>query len=162
MKSSRRDKTVHVLFDISVISKGVDGMLEIVGGAVLLLVGPAHISRMIRLLTQHELVKDPHDLLASFLVNAATHLSASTQAFGALYLLWHGVIKVALVVALLRKLLWAYPAAILAFGLFFMLQLYRYSHTHSVWLLALSVVDLFVIAMTWLEYKRLQASGTFD
>ena len=41
---------VHVLFDISVISKGVDGALEIVDGALLYFVSPAHIhSRVVYL-----------------------------------------------------------------------------------------------------------------
>jgi len=40
--------------------------------------------------------------------------------------------------------------------LFLVYQIYRYSHTHSVWLLALSILDLFVIVLTWLEYQRLR------
>ncbi len=58
----------------------------------------------------------------------------------------------------MRKRWWAYPIAILAFGLFLVYQLYRYTHTRSMWLMAMSVVDLFVIVITGLEYKRLRAS----
>ena len=61
--------------------------------------------------------------------------------------------------ALFRKYLWAYPLAIIAFALFLAYQLYRYSHTHSIWLVALSALDLFVIAITWLEYRRVRTSG---
>jgi uncharacterized membrane protein len=66
---------VHVLFDISVISKGVDGALEIVGGALLYLVSPAHLHSLVRMLTQHELSEDPNDFLAGYLLQAAQHLS---------------------------------------------------------------------------------------
>ena len=52
--------------------------------------------------------------------------------------------------------MWAYPAAIGAFVLFLVYQLYRYTHTSSAWLLVLSVVDVCVIVITWLEYKRLR------
>jgi uncharacterized membrane protein len=76
-------------------------------------------------------------------------------------LLWHGVVKIGLVWALFRKYLWAYPIARVAFGLFLAYQVYRYSHTHSVWLLALSILDIFVIVLTWLEYKRLRSSQLF-
>lgn len=159
--ATRRGKLVHVLFDIGVISKGIDGVLEIVGGVLLFLVNPEQIGHVVRLLTQHELSEDPHDLVANYLLHGAQHLSASTQTFGAIYLLGHGIIKVGLVAALLRKRFWAYPAAMLAFLLFLVYQLYRYSDTHSTWLLVLSVVDVFVIVITWLEYRRLRAAHGF-
>ncbi len=157
MSTNRSEKMVHVLFDISVISKGVDGALEIVGGALLYCVSPAHLHSLVRMLTQHELSEDPHDLLAGYLRQAATHLSADAQLFAGVYLLWHGMVKVGLVIALLQQRFWAYPAALVAFGLFLIYQLYRYAQTRSTWLLLLSVVDVFVIVITWFEYKRLRA-----
>ena len=81
--------------------------------------------------------------------------------FAAAYLLWHGVVKVGLVAALLLKRRWAYPAAIIAFFLFLVYQLYRYTHTRSPALLALSIVDVIVITLTWIEYKRLKAIHGF-
>jgi uncharacterized membrane protein len=153
-----RDRIVHILFDISVISKGIDGALEIVGAALLFLVNPITVHSIVRILTQHELSEDPHDLVATYLLNTTQHLSGGTQVFAATYLLWHGVVKVALVTALLLKRAWAYPAAILAFLLFLAYQLYRYLHTHSPELLVLSVLDILVIVLTWLEYKRLRGA----
>lgn len=151
-------KTLHALFDISVILKAVDGVLEILGGIVLLLVRPDQIHWVLQAITLHELGEDPNDAVATFLLESVQRVSTDTQMFAAFFLLWHGLIKVGLVVALLRRQLWAYPTAIVAFGLFLTYQLYRYSHTGSVWLLALSVLDLFVIALTWLEYRRLVTS----
>lgn len=157
----QKERIVHVLFDISVIGKGVDGVLEIVGGAVLFFISPMKIHGIVSALTQHELSKDPHDLVATYLLNSTQHLSGGAQVFAATYLLWHGAVKLALVTALLLKQRWAYPSAILAFLLFLAYQLYRYSHTHSSELLVLSVVDVFVIALTWLEYKRLRRFHAF-
>jgi uncharacterized membrane protein len=76
-------------------------------------------------------------------------------------LLWHGAVKIVLVAALLRKREWGYLAGIAAFSLFLVYQIYRYLHTRSPELLALSVVDVFVIALTWLEYKRLRTTDGF-
>ena len=58
--------------------------------------------------------------------------------------------------ALLREKLWAYPAAIALFGAFIAYQLYRYSYTHDMALIALSVFDLFVIALAIHEYRLLR------
>ena len=82
--------------------------------------------------------------------------------FAATYLLWHGIVKIGLVAALLLRRRWAYPWAIVAFTLFLVYQLYRYSHTHAPELLVLSGVDVLVIGLTWLEYKRLEAIHGFS
>lgn len=156
MALRNRNEVVRALFYISVIGKAIDGALEIIGGIILFIVNPGQINWMLRVLTQHELSEDPYDVIAGLVLRSVQHLSTSTQAFAAFFLLWHGVVKVGLVWALLRKQLWAYPTAIIVFGLFLAYQIYRYTHTHSVWLIALSIIDVFVIVLTWLEYKRLR------
>jgi uncharacterized membrane protein len=161
MNPHRKSKIIHVLFDLSVIGKGVDGVLEMVGGVLLLFVSPDRIYTVFKVLTQHELSEDPKDLVATYLLNSTRHLTSSATMFAAVYLLWHGVVKVGLVAALLLKRHWAYPAAIVAFSLFLVYQLYRYTHTHSPGLLVLSIVDVVVIILTWLEYTRLQAIHGF-
>lgn len=158
----QKARLVHLLFDISVISKGIDGALEVIGGALLWFVSPGKLNNLVRMLTQHELSEDPHDRVANYLLTSAQHLSAGTKGFAAAYLLWHGVVKVALVTGLLLKKRWAYPVAIVAFTGFLVYQLYRYSHTSSPELLVLSVVDVVVIMLTWLEYRRLRASHVFS
>ena len=64
--------------------------------------------------------------------------------------------KLLLVGALLRRKLWAYPIAMIAFGAFILYQLYRFTFTHSIGLIALSVFDLAVIWLIWLEYRALR------
>jgi uncharacterized membrane protein len=152
---------VHVLFLIGVIAKGVDGLLEIVGGLILFVVTPAQIQSLAQSLTMHELSRDPNDLIATYIVNSAGSLSAGTQRFAAIYLLWHSAVKIVLVAALLRRREWGYFAGIAAFSLFLVYQIYRYLHTRSPELLALSVLDVFVIILTWLEYQRLRATNGF-
>jgi len=157
-----RARLIHVLFDVGVLVKGIDGVLEIIGGALLFLVDPRQLHHLARLLLQHELSEDPNDVVATYLLHTAQHLSTSTETFAAAYLLWHGVVKVGLVTGLLLRQRWAYPAAIVAFLLFLGYQLYRYTHTYSPELLALSVVDVFIIVLTWLEYGRLRAAHAFS
>ena len=61
-----------------------------------------------------------------------------------------------IVYGLLREKLWAYPASFAVFGAFIAYQLYRYSWTHDAALIALSVFDLFVIALAVHEYRLLR------
>lgn len=158
MKALRRGRLLHVLFQIGVTAKGIDGTLEIVGGVLLLFISPTQLQPIARLLTQHELAEDPRDLVANYVLHSIQHLSTGARLFGAVYLLSHGAIKVGLVAALLRRVRWAYPAAIIAFLLFLVYQMYRYLLTHAGELLALSVLDVFVIVLTWVEYHRLRVT----
>jgi uncharacterized membrane protein len=151
----------HHLFNFSIIAKGVDGVLETIGGIMLFFISPKQIHAIVQRITQHELSKDHRDIIASYLLNSTSHLTKGVTTFAAMYLLWHGVVKIGLVAALMMKLKWAYPAAIAAFTIFLGYQLYRYSHTHSPELLVLSVLDILVIILTWLEYQRLQSAHGF-
>ncbi len=92
---------------------------------------------LINALTQEELVEDPNDIFANYLRTSAHSFSISDQHFYAFYLLSHGVIKLFLVIGLLRNRLWAYPASLIVLGLFIAYQLYRFSDTQSVGLIAL-------------------------
>ena len=156
-----KSSAVHILFLIGIIGKGVDGLLETLGGLMLFVVTPAQIQSLVQALSLHELSRDPNDLIATYMLNSAGSLSAGTERFAAIYLLWHGFVKIVLVAALLRKRKWGYLAGIAAFSLFLVYQIYRYLHTRSPELLALSVVDVFVIALTWLEYERLLGANGF-
>lgn len=161
MIHKRMFQSIHVFFDLGVIAKGVDGALEIVGGILLFFISPDRISAIIQVLTQHELSEDPRDLVATYLFNSTHDLTKGVTTFAAAYLLWHGIVKAGLVAGLLLKRRWAYPAAIVAFILFVVYQLYRYTHTHSPALLMLSVLDVLVIILTWMEYKRLKTIHGF-
>lgn len=151
-----RNAIVHLAFEVGVALKGLNGLLEIVGAALVLVVDPGRLSRIVKSLTQREFLGNSHDAVSNYLVHAAEQVTGSEQRFAFLYLLSHGVLKVALVWALLRSKLWAYPAAIAVFVAFGVYQTYRYSISHSAEMLILTVLDVFVIALTIAEYKRVR------
>jgi uncharacterized membrane protein len=145
-------------FRISVALKGVDGVLEVIGGIVLLFVSPVTLQAWARTLTAHELAQDPHDFIARHLLHSASQLSRGTTLFGAVYLLTHGIAKIVLVVAVLRGQLWAYPWMIALLGVFIVYQVYRLSYRVTVGLLLLTLFDMFVVVLTVLEYRRKRTS----
>jgi uncharacterized membrane protein len=147
---------IHRAFEVGVGLKGLDGVLEIIGGFFLLTISPPQLSALVQQLTLHELSEDPHDVVAGYLVTLSKGLTSGEQLFGAAYLVTHGIVKLALVAALLKRRLWAYPTAMGIFGLFAAYQLYRYTFTHSWYLLLLTVLDAIVIWLTWLEYARVR------
>jgi uncharacterized membrane protein len=151
-----RRGTREVLFLLSVCVKGLDGLLELIGGAALFLVTPTFVLHAVQFLTQDEIAEDPRDLVANALRHAAGRLSFATEHFMGIYLLIHGVLKLALVWALLARIYVAYPLSIGVFAGFIVYQLYRFTFTHATGLLVLSAFDLFVIAIVWLEYRAMR------
>jgi uncharacterized membrane protein len=151
----REEKTLHLIFEITLIFKGFIAFTEIIGGILVFFISRDIIIKMVTAITQGELTEDPKDFIAHYLVQSAQHLSIGSQHFAALFLTSHGIIKLFLIIGLLREKLWYYPAAILVFGLFIIYQLYRFHFTHSLWLLLITVIDAFVIALTWHEWKYL-------
>ena len=151
-----QERRIHQLFEISVLLKGVHAASECIGGIALALTNNASIRHLVARLTKTELTEDERDFIANHLVSWAQGFSIQTQHFYAWYLLSHGLVKVALVVALLMRKLWAYPTAIVVFGLFIAYQLYRYAHTHGIGLLFLTALDLLVVLLTWHEYRLMR------
>ncbi|ANP72277.1 DUF2127 domain-containing protein [Cryobacterium arcticum] len=139
-------------FRVSLILKGLDGVLELVGGVLLLVVTPAQIGAVARVLTQHELAEDPHDQIATSLLRLASGLSVSATLFGAIYLLAHGAVKVVLVWAVLANRLWAYPWMIGFLIVFIGYQTYQLAIGFSWGMLLLTAFDLFIVVLTWREY----------
>ena len=154
---SRPGNTREVLFRLGVILKGLDGILELAGGIALWLVSPGIILRWVGLLTQDEVARNRHDVIAHHLRLALGHLVTGKH-FLALYLLAHGIVKILLVVALLKNRLWAYPVAIGVFGGFIAYQLYRFTLGGSAGLIVLSGFDLIVICLIWMEYRARKPS----
>jgi uncharacterized membrane protein len=145
-------------FAVGIILKGLDGILEVVGGVLLLVVSPTTIDNLSRALTQHELSEDPHDFLATHLLHAAGSLTGSSLEFGAAYLLLHGVVKIVLVTALLRDKIWAYPWMLAFLIVFIVYQIYRMTFAFSIGLFLLTVFDIVVVWLTYREYRKQRAS----
>jgi uncharacterized membrane protein len=96
-----------------------------------------------------------NDIIANFLLKTSREFSVASQYFGVLYLLAHGIVKLFLFMMLRQKKLWAYPLTIVFLVLFIGYQIYRYTYSKSIWLVALTIFDIIMVFLTWLEYKRI-------
>ena len=156
LKTLLDEKNVHVAFEISLAFKGAFAVAEIVTGIFAYFATRQFLLVLADAITQTELTEDPRDVVANYLLHAAQGLSISSQQFAAFYLLSHGVIKLWLIIGLWQKKLGYYPAAMAVFSFFILYQGYRYSFTHSLSLLFITVLDVVVIALTFFEYRHLR------
>ena len=144
----------HRAFDIGILLKGFDGLLELIGGIALLLTNQPAIRTVVAWLTHKELIEDPGDVVANHLVHIAKQLSMDTQHFAGIYLLAHGVIKMGLVAGLLRGSRWSYPAAVAVLTAFIGYQGYRLLHTPLISLGLLTALDVAVVLLIVHEWRR--------
>lgn len=150
------EKNIHLAFEVSLILKGIIALFEIIGGILVYFISQDVLLHVVLAITQDELSEDPKDFIAHYLIQSARSLSVSSQHFAAFFLFSHGAVKMFLIVGLLQKKLWFYPAAIVVFGLFIIYQVYRFSFTHSLWLLVITLLDVIVIWLTRHEWKYLR------
>jgi uncharacterized membrane protein len=149
-------KIWHILFIIGIFFKAVDGVLELAGGLVFLFLAPGTLEKYARIMLKGEFTEDPYDIIANYLIHLAAHTSRGTEFFAAIYLLGHGAIKISIVTGLYLRKLWIYPVAEVILAVLAVYELYRFSHTLSLLLLFLAVIDIFIIFLIRTEYKRLR------
>jgi uncharacterized membrane protein len=151
-----QERRSHEAFEVSIWLKGAHALIECVGGLILAFVSAQSITTLVDRLTQDELIEDRHDIIATSLLHWAQSFSVQTEHFYAFYLLSHGVVKLFLVAGLIRSKLWAYPASLVVMSMFIIYQLYRFSYTHGIGLILLTVFDLIVIGLVWHEYRLIR------
>lgn len=146
-------RNLHRLFWVTVAIHGLDGLLEIIGAILMLVASRVDLVNIAVYLTAPELAEDPDDLVANYLRHAVIHLSANTKSFVTVYLLFNGLVKLSLMIGIVRGKLWAYPTACGLIGLFVCYQAYRISHTHSVALMVLMLIEMLTLYLIWREYR---------
>src|SRR5260370_4219718 len=141
-------------FRVSISLKGLHALLETIVGIALRRIDPQTMNRFVSAVLHQELSEDPQDFVATHLVRASQYFAGSGKYFASLYLLSHCAVKLVLVVALLRNKLWAYPLMIVTLPPFVCYQIYRFALSHSVAMILLTLFDVVVILLTWLEYSK--------
>ena len=147
---------LHKLLDSALVIKVADGILEAMGGLLLLVFKPTQIDAAVVFLTQHELSQDPKDLVANFMLRWAGNLTGGAEIAGAIYLLAHGAVKAGLAFAIIRERRWAYPAMVAFLTLFIGYDLYLVAVAGKLSLLLLVVFDALILGLTVREYRVLR------
>ncbi|HSX45713.1 MAG TPA: DUF2127 domain-containing protein [Candidatus Saccharimonadia bacterium] len=147
------DKT----YEIGIIIKGIDGVLELVGGLLILFLSPTTIKGITEFLTQDALQENPHNFVVLRVQAAGHHLAAGEHLFAAAFLLTHGLVKVVLVTCLLLNKLWAYPWALGALGLFLVYQVYLLVTQPTFSMAFLSILDAIIIWLVWREWQKVRS-----
>src|SRR5579862_7554781 len=146
-------KILHRSFQIGIAVKGIDGLIETIGGLVFLCLSGGAIRNFVLSLTRAKLVEDPDDHIARSLQHTFSRFSPGTKWFVGAYLLGHGIIKLLLAIGLLRRKLWMFPIAIVALVGFIAFQIFHATHKPSITVPILASIDAIVVVLVWIEYR---------
>ena len=134
----------------------MDGATEGITALVLGLVPSTTVDKLVAELISRELLGPPDDSLSRHLLTLTDQFTAGSRTFAVVYLGLHAVVKLALVAALLRRWMPAYPVAVAVLGVFVSYELYRGISTRSVLLPILAVLDIAIIVAILREYRLLR------
>lgn len=144
------------LFRLAVAIKGLDGLVELVAAIVLLAVPAAFVREVVEGVLARDLLGPPDGSLARHFIAGTAEFASGNRTFAVVYLGLHGILKLAMVVALLRKWVRAYPLVIAVLALFVAYELYRAFHTGSIVLPVLAAIDVAIIVLVIREYRALR------
>ena len=149
-------KWLHWLFEMSLVIKGLFAAGETLGGVGLLLTPNLTIITFVSWLTNHQLTQNPNDDMAIWVKQLAETFPVPVQHFYAFYLLGHGALKFAMVLMLARRILWAYPAAMVVLAGFVIYQGTEFVTRGSLVLLGLALLDTLMIVLVYREWGMLK------
>ncbi|MGD9738947.1 MAG: DUF2127 domain-containing protein [Bauldia sp.] len=152
--AERPEDTVARIFHVTLVLKLLGSAVEIGGGLLLLFVPTSAMLAAVKAVTGHDLLDDPDNVVGAFILRSIEALGAGHHTGAALYLLSHGAIKLFLVVMVLRDRMWAYPVFLAVLAIFIVYQGYQIALGGSVWLIALTALDIVVFILTFIEWRR--------
>lgn len=152
----KKNQWVHRIFFVGLIIKGINGVLEIIGGVLLWVITLEQVNKIVNFLTWGEFREDVNDWIANVIQKSAMEMALNARTVASIFLLSTGMIKMALIIALLKKKLWVYPLALSVFSLFALFFIYRFLWSGAFFMLILCIFDIFVVLFTYLEYKRIK------
>lgn len=146
----------HKGFQFGILVKAINSTLEIICGILLVFLSPSRLNNLIIALTQHGLSQYPENVIADFIIKLSSKFTVNTQHFGIFYLVSHGIVKLTLIIFLWKGKSWAYPVTIASLIIFILYQIYRYIMKSSMGLIILTIFDIIMIILTFIEYIRVK------
>jgi uncharacterized membrane protein len=152
-KRSSNRQALRIAFLAAVTIKGIDGFVETTAGIAVAILGTHSIYDLVIQLTAPELDLHPQSKTVHLLRHGASSLAHASSRFIIIWLLLHGIVKLALAIELLRDRSWIFPVAAAILSGFVAYMAYRLVGHYSSWLLAFALFDLVTVGLVLNEWR---------
>lgn len=152
-KVKNKEELLDVSFNTMLLGKSIFAFVEFISGLLLIFV-PLD---LIKATIHHLALAISLSLFSTMITNAGERLTNDATLFAIVYLLLHGALKLVTLALLWKKILWSYPLSILLLVGFILYQIFEFFNHGSISMLVLCAVDVLMIILTLLEYRKLKA-----
>lgn len=141
------------IYYFTLVIKGLDGVFEVIGAILILILNPSRIHCFLELAAQTEFAHRHQAAFGAFSAHVANGYTPGLRYFLVAYLLVHAAVKIVSVVGLMMNKRWAYPFALITLGLMMLYQMYEIVFVRpSLLMILLTIFDVIVLLMIWREY----------
>jgi uncharacterized membrane protein len=152
----REQPAFQRVYKIGIAIKGFDGLVELVAGLALWL-SPSLVHNFLNLIigetSEHS--GRIYQFIAENVGRVDNDFAKTSLVFLIIFLISHGLIKLALVYALLKEILKAYPYALVVLTGFLIYQLYVFIIHPTLGMALFTILDAVIIWLVWGEYQDL-------
>ena len=152
-KVKNKEELLDVSFNTMLLGKSIFAFVEFISGLLLIFV-PLD---LIKATIHHLALAISLSPFSTMITNAGERLTNDATLFAIVYLLLHGALKLVTLALLWKKILWSYPLSILLLVGFILYQIFEFFNHGSISMLVLCAVDVLMIILTLLEYRKLKA-----
>lgn len=152
-KVKNKEELLDVSFNAMLLGKSIFAFVEFLSGLLLIFI-PLD---LIKSTIQHLAASIAFAPLSSMITNAGERVTSDATLFAVIYLLLHGALKLVTLALLWRKILWSYTLSIVLLLGFITYQMFEFFNHGAISMPVLCVVDLVMITLTLLEYRKLKA-----
>ena len=154
VSDNRRGSAAHQLFLLTIIAKGLLGLLQLATAAAIILGATQQLPKFAEWIFRAEISQDPKDFLATKILSLAGSIPQADMTFYTVYFSAHGALHIVVVAALLYGARWADFVAIAVLAAFVVYQVFEWFSIGGTMLLVLTAIDLAVIYLSVLEMRR--------
>ena len=157
LEQIRENSWYERIYKLTVAIKGFDGLVELLAG-ILLLIAPSWLHSVLGAISGE--ASEHHGRFMQYIAVHVAHIDVDLARGGlvvvVLFLISHGVVKLTLVWALLKEILWAYPYALAVLFAFFVYQLYLCFAHPGIGMVIFTLLDALIIWVVWGEWQKLK------
>ena len=156
-KAAEKSSFLHLAYLVAITIKGIDGLIETIAGLIVAIVGSEQLYILALRLTAPEIEVNPASQTAHLVRHAADKLASAPSDFVVMYLIAHGVIKLALAINLMIEKAWVFPVASVFLTGFILYMSHRLTMLWSPWLFAFLLFDTVTLALVLNEWRTHRA-----
>jgi len=156
-QAAEKPSLLHLAYLVAITIKGIDGLIETIAGLIVAIVGSEEIYILALRLTAPEIENNPASHTADLVRHAADKLASAPSDFVVIYMIAHGVIKLALAINLMIEKDWVFPVASVLLTGFILYMSHRLTIFWSPWLFAFLLFDMVTLALVLNEWRTHRA-----